>query len=79
MTHRALHQIADEIRGDWKNIPNYARQHLAPMAYLSTINDYYGCDDGKSIVLYFLSNASTWRGDTARRVKAELKAIVGIR
>jgi len=27
-------------------------------------------------VRYFLSNATTWRGDTARRIKAELKEML---
>lgn len=79
MTHRALHAIADEIRGDWKNINYAAKQYLAPMFYLSSIDDMYGCDSAKGIVLYFLSNAGSWRGDTARRIKAELKAIAGVR
>jgi len=33
-------------------------------------------DSGDSIVRYFLSNASTWRGETARRVKKELNAML---
>jgi hypothetical protein len=45
------------------------------MATLRSINDDYGCDSAHSIVIYFLSNATTWRGETARRVKAELKAL----
>ena len=40
---------------------------------LKSINDKYGADSGKSIVLYFLSNATTWRGSDARRIKQELK------
>jgi hypothetical protein len=32
-------------------------------------------DDANGIILYFLANASSWRGDTARRIKAELKNI----
>jgi len=28
------------------------------------------------IVRYFLSNATTWRGETARRIKAELKQML---
>ena len=28
------------------------------------------------IVRYFLSNATTWRGEDARRIKAELKALL---
>ena len=46
------------------------------MRSLNTIGDSYGYDDGKGIVLYFLSNATSWRGDDARRIKAELKALV---
>ena len=33
----------------------------------------YFLDDWTSIVVYFLSNAQTWRGDVAREVKKELK------
>ena len=44
-----------------------------------SINDNYGVDSGKSIVLYFLSNASTWRGETAKRIKKELKSLAGIK
>jgi hypothetical protein len=45
------------------------------MATLHSINDNYGYDTAHTIVIYFLSNATTWRGETARRVKAELKAL----
>ena len=45
------------------------------MGSLDSINDTYGYDDAKSVVLYFLSNATTWRGDDARRIKAELKSL----
>ena len=33
-------------------------------------------DDAKSVVRYFLANASTWKGDTAKVVKAHLKSLV---
>lgn len=45
------------------------------MATLHSINDNYYDDTAHTIVIYFLSNATTWRGETARRVKAELKAL----
>ena len=45
------------------------------MATLNNINDNYGYDTAHSIVIYFLANATTWRGETARRVKAELKSL----
>lgn len=78
-THRPLYEIATEIRKDWqlqrKQFP-YAAPYREAMADLTNINDNYGADSAKSVVLYFLSNASTWRGDTAKRVKQELKDIV---
>jgi len=72
---RPLHVIANEIRNDWKKVYFGALPYLNAMQLLETINDNFYEDTADSIVLYFLSNASTWRGDTARRVKAELKAI----
>ena len=46
------------------------------MHSLRDVTDAYGYDDGRSIVMYFLANASTWRGETAKRVKAELKELL---
>ena len=73
---RSLRTIAYEIRRDWKKVYFGAVPYLEAMARLETVRDNYGYDDAKSIVLYFLSNATSWRGDVARRVKAELKAMV---
>lgn len=73
---RSLSEIAREIRSDWKKVYFGAVPYLQAMGTLNSVNDMYGCDDAKSIVLYFLSNASTWRGEVAKRVKAELKAMV---
>ena len=74
-TTRSLSTIAREIRADWTNVNYGAKPYLSAMATLDSINDDYGYDSGKSIVLYFLSNASSWRGEVAKRVKAELKAM----
>ncbi len=73
---RKLSEIAAEIRADWKNVSVYARPYLDAMAGLSTCNENYHLDTAQSVVLYFLANASTWRGEVARRVKAELKDMV---
>jgi len=43
---------------------------------LDKITDNYIEDSGVSVVLYFLSNATTWRGDDARRIKKELNDLV---
>ena len=73
---RDLYTISREIRADWKNVWFGAEPYLCAMETLNTVNDDYGCDSGKSIVAYFLGNAMTWRGETARRIKAELKAML---
>ena len=67
-----LSQIAQVVRGHWSNIYFGAVPYLNAMATLQTLDDKYGHDTGRSIVIYFLSNARTWKGDVARAVKAEL-------
>lgn len=73
---RPLHEIAAEVRADWKKVYFGAEPYLDAMESLNKITDSYGADSAKTIVIYFLSNAGTWRGETARRVKAELKAMI---
>lgn len=78
MSNRPLWAIAREIAKDWRNPYFGAVPYIRAMQSLETIDDKYGADDAKSIVLYFLSNAQTWRGDVARRVKKELKTLSGV-
>lgn len=78
-TVRPLYEIAKEIRQDWKNMPNYAKAHFEGFQHATSINEMYFQDSVKGEVLYFLSSASTWRGETAKRIKAELKKIAGIK
>ena len=73
---RPLFVIAAEIRNDWKNVYFGAVPYLNAMYELNSINDMYGMDSADMIVRYFLSNATTWRGETARRVKSELKSLL---
>jgi hypothetical protein len=75
-TTRSLNTIASEIRNDWKKPYFGAVPYLDAMQSLNSINDNYGMDSAKSMVIYFLSNATTWRGETAKRVKAELKQMI---
>ncbi len=72
---RPIYEIAAEIRRDWTRPYFGAEPYLSAMRSLDSIHDDYIYDSGKSIVLYFLANANTWKGETARRVKAELKAL----
>lgn len=76
---KAIYQIASIIRSDWKKVYFGAVPYLEAMETLETIDQKYGLDDGKTIVLYFLSNAGTWRGEVAKAVKTELKRQAGIK
>ena len=78
-TQRMIYQIATEIKSDWKKPYFGAVPYLDAMLVLDTINDSFYNDSAKSVVLYFLANASSWKGDIARRVKAELKSLTGIK
>lgn len=73
---RALSVIAAEIRRDWQRPYFGAVPYLSAMAELDSVEDRYYYESAASIVRYFLANATTWRGETARRVKAELKTMI---
>lgn len=73
---RPLFVIAQEIEETWGNVSPYARPYLDAMKSLVTPAQNYYEDSGTSVVLYFLSNATHWRGDDARRIKSELKGMV---
>lgn len=75
---RPLYEIAGEIMSDpaaqsqmWK-----AEPYLSAMSQLDKITDDCGYDSADSIVRYALSNLTGWRGDNARRIKAELKEML---
>jgi hypothetical protein len=73
---RALSTIAREIAQDWRKPYFGAVPYLQAMSTLDDMSQSYGYDDAESIVRYFLNNATTWRGDNARRIKAELKEML---
>lgn len=74
---RPLKVIAEEIVSDWGGKIYFgANPYLEAMLTLNSIRDVYGCEPAESVVVYFLANAESWRGDTARRVKAELKKML---
>ena len=79
MRLRPIYLIAEEIMQDWRKPYFGAVPYLNAMLELDSIDDSYYFVSGRSIVLYFLSNANTWRGETARRVKAELRSMAGVK
>lgn len=72
---RPLSIIAHDIEKHWPKVNYAARPYLDAMKTLYAISDSYYQDSARSVVLYFLSNARSFRGEHAKRLKAELKAI----
>jgi hypothetical protein len=68
-----LYELANMARADWPKVYFGAVPYLQAMGQLTTHEQDYGYDSGRSIVNYFLANATTWRGEVAKAVKAELK------
>jgi hypothetical protein len=75
---RPIYQIATEISRDWKNPYFGAVPYLRAMHTLRDTSSRHGADDARGIILYFLSNSGRWKGDTARRVKAELRTMLKV-
>jgi hypothetical protein len=69
-------EIARAIAKDWKNINPYAAEYLNAMLSIESIEESYYADSAKSVVMYFLANAGSYRGDNARSYKALLKDMV---
>ena len=72
------------MRKDWqatskKGIYFGAVPYIEALCTLDDINQKYGFDDGKGMVLYLLGNATTYRGTQAKAIKAELKRRAGIK
>ena len=76
---RALYEIAEDIRRHWPKVNYAAVPYLEAMGGLLSIDDSFYLDSAKGIVLRFLSNAGSWRGEHARRIKAELKSMAGVK
>jgi len=68
----SIAQLARVISKDWKKIYFGAKPYLSAMYSIDNIRENYGMDSGVSVVIYFLANASGWRGQVAKDVKKEL-------
>ena len=73
---RLISEIARDIRLHWPKVNYGAQPYLDAMAMLGTMKDTYGQDSAESVVVYFLSNARSWRGEDAKRIKAELNEML---
>ena len=75
---RPLSQIAQDIESECgtKDWYIYAEAYVTPMKSLNSISDTYYADSASSIVMYALANLTSWRGEKARLVKAELNGML---
>ena len=75
---RTFAEIAREIKQTWKNVYFGAEPYLQAMAVIDSDDKHasYMVETAEDIVIYFLANATYWRGEDARRIKAELKSMI---
>lgn len=79
--NRNLSEIAKDILQHWKNPYMGAKPYIQAMLRIHSAEPdaSYGYETAEDIVIYFLANATTFRGEDARRIKAELKAQYNIK
>ena len=83
---RTFSAIATETLNLWKtkygkDLPwsmKCALPYLQAMIACDTTDKdaLYGCETVESVAIYFLANITNWRGDDAKRIKAELKQML---
>lgn len=76
---RPICKVAEDITKAWDKPYFGAEPYLKAMRYVSSPEDRFGHDNGRSLVVYFLANAASFRGNDARKLKAELKSICNIK
>ena len=65
--------ISRDFRSQGKEVPYNLVPYLDALRQMDSADDVYGVESGKSIIAYALSNMASYKGPTARAVKAELK------
>jgi len=76
METRSISSIARDIKRVWTKPYFGAKPYLDAMTQLHSINDRFYEDSASSVVMYFLANASTFRGNDAKVLKLELKNLL---
>jgi hypothetical protein len=61
---------------DWVRLSEYAEGYVDNMAEVRNLSGRSYAETGADAVRGFLNNAQHWQGETARRVKAELRAML---
>ena len=79
--NRKLSEIAKDILQHWKNPYFGAKPYIQAMLLINSAEPDapYLAESAEDIVAYFLANATSFRGEDARRIKAELKSNYNIK
>ena len=72
----SIKEIAKFIINDWSKTDRVPKAYLEPMLTIETLDGMYYADTASSVVAYFLSSASGWKGFNARVTKKYLKKIL---
>lgn len=67
-----LHALARMCQRDWPRAYFGARPYIDALLGLTSLDEPYGCETARDVVVGLLANAQTWKGPIARAVKAEL-------
>lgn len=75
---RYISDIASDIESFcFVDLNKDASDALCGMHCIESLEDFYEGQSGMQIVTRFLSNAKNWNGNQARRIKNELKNMIG--
>ena len=79
--NRKLSEIAKDILQHWKNPYFGAKPYIQAMLLIHSSDPKapYLAESAEDIVAYFLANATSFRGEDARRINAELKSNYNIK
>ena len=66
--------ISRDLQSQGKKVPYNLVPYLDALRQMDSADDVYGVESGKSVIAYALSNMASYKGPTARAVKAELKS-----
>lgn len=78
MKNRTFAEIGREIKTLWKKPYFGAVPYIDALCQINSSNKdaLYLSETAEDIVPYALANMQTWRGEDARRIKAELKSMI---
>ena len=76
---RFLHEIAKDIRDDWQGMPLDAVVLTGALSNANWIDDTVNGVSARMVIMRLLPKTTGWKGDKAKRIKNELKALCGMR